>query len=401
MKKTTTATIRFRERLLILALIALAFGFFSCDLAPPVPDSPPVVIPTDPPPEDPPIDPVANPVLFALYDGTTLRYFDGENLTTAYTGDVEFAGPRTVSIDEVLYRFDDMGSVEASEWLPANPEALTLRPTGASASARSVAYSDEVYTLERIDPDTAYSLGALHEEYTRIFADSVESGAWYLNEWRVDEVFTIANGDVIARDTATFLHNLTSADEYWKAYEGGIGIRDFNPTSRNAYICDATGDYYVRWSTNYFNASKWQECDSTWYSQNGYTWNPTDGLTEQANELWGFNVSPYPVTLPYGESPVAVPAGIRYENSEWVTYWIECNSGNLFRHIPSLDRLDQTLRLYTGDGTRATGVSIASYIDPVIVADVLYFHYDGSIMQYDFGTGIVSVFAGDQEILPW
>ena len=368
-----------------LIIIILLLLIFSC--GPLTPDNPPVIIHEDPPPEEPPEEPVLNPVLFALYDGTDLLFYDGDNTTLAYTGSIKQAGPRIIAVDDVLYYFDDYGQIIKSEWLPVYPEALTIS-------------GSDVYTFERIDPDEALSLGAMAREYTRVFENNTEIGAWYLNQWRVSKAFVLDNGDIVAVDTAGRFNTIIGSDDYWRAYPAGIGIYQFNPGNRTAYISDSTGDYFVSWSTNYFNSSTWQESGSVWYSNNGYEWTPS-GLLENTNSLWDFTSTPYPVMLPNGEPPTVIPAIVRIENSESVTYWIECNSGYLLRHIPSIDKLETIVRLYTGDGNRSTGVSMTSYIEPVLIGDILYFHDSGSIMKYDFNTGLVSIFSQEMEIMEW
>ena len=380
----------------LLSILIIVLFLFSC-VIPSVPNDPPIIEHEDPPPEDPPEDPPSGDlILFGLYDGENLKFFDGINITNAYTGNIRQADNRKIAIDDVLYYFDSYGEVEQTNWLPVYPEAIVTK----ESEAKEVIYSDDVFTLERIDPDEAYALGAQYKEYTRIFINSEESGLWYMNEWRVSEVFELGNGDIVALDTMSVYHNLTGANEYWKAHSAGIGIHQFNPGNRTAYINNSTGDYFVSWATNYFNSARWQKSGDTWYSNNGYEWTPA-GLIEEANALWNFTSYPYPIILPYGEAPTVVPACTRLENSEHVTYWVECNSGYLFRHIPSIDNLNSITRLYIGDGTRLSGISMASYIDPILVEDILYFHDSGSIMIYNFTTGILSIFSGEMEILPW
>ena len=369
----------------VLLSASLIYITLSCSL--PTPDDPPIIVHEDPPPEDPPEEPVINPVLFALYDGSELLFYDGTDTTIAYDGAVIKADPRIIAIDDVLYHFDEYGNVLKSEWLPVYPEAVVIS-------------GNDIYTFERIDPDTAFSLGAMFREYTRIFENNTEIGAWYLNQWRVSDAFVLDNGDIVAVDTAGGFNTIIGSDDYWRAHPGGIGIYQFNPGNRTAYITDSTGDYFVSWSTNYFNSAAWQESDGTWYSNNGYEWT-SQGLLENTNSLWDFTSVPYPVILPNGEPPTVIPAAARIENSESVTYWIECNSGYLLRHIPSIDKLETIVRLYTGDSYRSTGISMASYIEPVLINDILYFHDSGSIMKYDFQTGLVTIFSQEMEIMEW
>lgn len=375
----------------ILFSVSLIYITLSCSLS--TPDDPPVIVHDDPPPDEPPIidddpeEPVINPIVFGLYDGTLLSFYDGSTITDVYTGSIVQAGPRILAIDDVLYHFDEYGNVLESEWLPVYPEAVAISGT-------------DIYTFERIDPDTAYNLGAMPREYTRVFENNTEIGTWYLNEWRVSEILILDNGDMVALGTTGGYHTIIGSNDYWKAYDKGIGIYQLNPGNRIAYISDSSGDYLVNWGANYFNSARWQLSNDTWYSNNGYEWTPS-GLLENTNSLQDFQSTPYPVALPNGEPPKVIPAASRIENSESVSYWIECNSGYMFRHIPSLDKLEAIVRLYTGDGYRLTGVYMASYIDPILIDDILYFHDSGSIMKYDFQTGLVSIFSQEMEIMRW
>ena len=349
--------------------------------------------------EDPSNTPT-NPIKLALYDGEKLIYYDGIAFYDAYLGNISQAAPRVLSVDDVLYYFDDYGAPMASYWLPAIPEAITVKPSGISAKG-TIVYDDDVYTLERIDPAEAYSLGALYKEYTRIFENDVEVGSWNLNQWRAKQVFTIGNGDIVALDDMSAYHNISGDREYWKAFPGGMAIYEHDATHRTAMFTDATGDYPERWGNNIFNSSRWQEAGGAWYSSVGYTWTPSSGLIEHANKLWDFINGPCPVTLENGQKPIVIPAGTRTENSEEVTYWIECDTGYLFRLVASTNTLTNIARIYIGQNTQIYGALVCGTLEPVIIDDVLYFHLDGSIYQYNFATHTVSVFSGDMEIFGW
>ena len=89
-----------RTILIILAVLAV---LYACPQIQPEPEPTKTPIPQETPE---PITPeeTAGPVLFAVYDGNNLRFWDGENLTNGYTGDIKVAGNRKLSIGDVLIR---------------------------------------------------------------------------------------------------------------------------------------------------------------------------------------------------------------------------------------------------------------------------------------------------------
>lgn len=163
-----------------LAIILAFSTFMACQ--PMAPIDPPVnEIPDTDPPDNPPItNPSGQPVIFAYITEDqgkrNLSFYDGSSVIPAYTGAISVADPRVVSIDDVLYYFDETGTVTGSKWLSIAPDLSETTPAAASASmARGTQVPvDDVYLLEVIPPQEAYDLGALYREYTRIFENNVE-----------------------------------------------------------------------------------------------------------------------------------------------------------------------------------------------------------------------------------
>lgn len=359
----------------------------------------------DLPPEDPPIDePVdLSSVILALYDGTTLRLWDGTIMTNVYTGNVVSAGERKLAFEDVLYYFDESGNTAGSRWLPVVPTAVVASESVSVARA-AVIYDDTVLTLEDIPPEEAYALGARYKHYTRIFENGVEVGAWYLNEWECTDVIQTASGHILGINEHGAYVNLTDDKNVVTAYEGGI--MTYNMGTQHGYIADASGEYEVTWSMNYFDNSRYQLADGVWYTENGYEWTPETGVISAANVMYNWNEyqnwpDTYTDLVAWGNNPYLLPAGVRAENGEEVTYWIETVTGQLYRHIPSIDRLDMILQLFEHDYTRMGAIPYFNTLDPVIIEDLLYYHEGGSIKTYDFTTGLVSIFSSDQEVIAW
>lgn len=374
---------------LFLAGFGIGVALFGCTqiAAPPVSAPPPVIDPD-----------VPGTIKIALYDGSRLMLHDGDTVVLSNTGEFRNAARRVFSRGDILEYFDGDGYVVHSKYLPATPEAVY-----SSVARDATVYSDEVWTLERIDPAEAYAMGGMYKEYTRIFQGPNEIGAWYLNEWRVREVVSPASGQIVAVDAAGKYHNLTDDVEPFRIYSDGLMIHDVDQATNSGRFSDYTGTYDEDWTYNWFNSAEWQVADGMWYSSKGHSWSGAVGLAEEANDMWGFNEWPYPIETVYGAAPVIVPAAVRYDTGEECTFWVECNTGWLFKHIPSIDRIDTIVRLYQGDGERTTGISHEAYLRPVYSPDedMLYYHDIGGLMRYDFSTGLVAVFSLDMEIWVW
>lgn len=388
----------------IMLFFALLCILFSCDMSTGDdannPSDPPVIVAPDGDPPELPTQTETYVAKLALYDGTTLRFWDGTELHAEYTGNVEHAGYRRLAIDNVLYWFDENATAVQSAWLPVVPNAITTKAkTGAKAT---IVYSDDVYTLEDIPPEEAYALGAMYRHYTRIFVNSVEEGQWYLNQWEVDRVITTLSGHILAQDVTGAWHNLTDEKNVNIAYDGGIMFYD--TSSQHGYVVDDTGEYEITWITNFMDHNNWQLANDVWTSDRGFTWTALGGVVSNANELYNWNeYENYPDTYdaPFAEKPYTISAGVREENGEDVTYWIECVTGKLYRHIPSTDTLEMIVELYDPPMTRTGGWHEGQTLQPERIDDYLYYHNSGSVKRYNYDSGLVSIFSTDQQVISW
>ncbi|MDD5006455.1 MAG: hypothetical protein PHS93_08030 [Candidatus Omnitrophica bacterium] len=380
--------------------------FTGCPVNPgPEPTAEPTAAPTPTAtPEPAPVIPAENPVQFALYDGTNLHYWDGVTKKIVYTGNVKSAAPRVLAIDNVLNYFDEYGSVEYASWLKIVPTAITIQKKQAKLLSREIVYDDDVWMLDHITPEWAYANGGMYRDYCAIYYNDVMIGNWWDNMWNPAEVFVTESENIIARNDYLSFHNINGTENIFKAYPNGMIIYNVNTSSRNGYFKDNEGTTFSQWGTNYFNGGRWQEADNVWYSHNGYEWSYTAGVTENANALWCFNFqAQYPVWVQLANAQTAsiATAGVLEENGEEVLYWIECNKGNLFRYIPSINQIDFIFRIYIGDGTKAYGGNQINVIKPVWNEGLMYFHHDGSIKVYDPVAGTVEIFSEDMEIIEW
>jgi hypothetical protein len=354
-------------------------------------------------PDPPPVIPAINPVKFALYDGTNLMYYDGENTKIAYSGKIKKAANRVLSIDNVLTYFDDYGSPEYSKWLPLAPDAIIIDQV---VRSRAIIYEDDVWILEHITPKESYAAGAMYRDYCRIYYNGTEitEPMWWMNQWAPNEIILSESGLIIARNNLGSYHNINGTEAIYKAYNNGMIIYNVNTSTHSGYFADNEGITHEQWTYNYFNGCRWQEADGIWYATHGYTWSYTTRLEENANVMWGWtNSATYPtfVNLANGQSASIIPAGIQTENGEQVTYWIECNLGVLFRFIPSINQMNYTARVYVGDGSKSYGAMQLDNLKPVWNEGLLYFHHDGSIKVFDPVTTVTSIFSEDMEIIEW
>jgi hypothetical protein len=352
------------------------------------PEIPPGHLPSDPEPEEPEI----LPAKMVIHQNGTVYFYDGSQLTEWRTGQAYYVEPGKIAVDDILYTLDSTGNEISSIQLPAIPS--------------SVKYSgSDFYLTETIPADYAYANGGLYKEYTQIYKNYDTIGHWSQNQWTVSELIKTESGDIIAKKPmGAFIHigSILPYEKINSATENGPVIYNHDPVNRTAII-KLSSPNSVSWSTNNFNNSKyWLKSGEIWQSQNGYEFSESGGLTENVTALHDFNAYPYPIELPWPETPRLISAGVRLENSEDVTYWIECNTGWLMRYVSSIDNLQQRFQLYPGDGYAATGNLNRELLKPIIVENIIYFYYNGSIWSSDLNTGMTAVFyAANAEFFAW
>lgn len=330
-----------------------------------------ILPPAAPPPEpDPP--PAASRTIF-VYDAAApeIGTSDGEFYYPLAQEKAANARDGFISVGDILHGIDDTGASIITQRLPVAPDKIAI-------SGADIWCFKDIYDAMS------------GRDYTMIYLNTEQYGAWTDNQYTVAEAIVTAQGDIIALDTGGKYRNiLDPAQVVNYAGHGGLLIHSVDAVNRRANI----GDTRVYFSTNYFfGAKQWVEAGDVYYSWNGYTWDGTT-LSEKATQLKDF------VLLWYSERPIVVPVGSRIEHGEAVTYWIEYNTGWLYRHTPSIDALEQVILLYQGDGTRNGGLALRGEIKPVLVGDDLYYGWSGTIWKYNFTDGLVSSFAAG--VLIW
>ena len=355
----------------------------------PEPIAEPPPLPEEPVIEEPIIEPEPTPepegkrIIF-IYDATApeMGTSDGIYYYQLATDRASNAHDGFISIGDILHGIDDTGTSIITQRLPCTPDA--------------VAISGDVWSFENIDPATAASLGALPRWHTKIWQGSTEYGNWSANQWQTVTAIVTNSGDVVTTDTVGKLRSIKEPDlDVRAAIHSGIMIHTTDAVNLSAFVRDNRIDTKVYGASNYFlSANKWIEADGIWYSWNGFTW---DGsvFSESAAALRDFIVVG-------SDSPVVVPVGSIIEHSESVTYWIECNTGWLYRHTPSIDRLETVIQLYQGSGFRVDGVAAAAEIKPVLAGpggDNIFFTWNGTVWKYNFTDALVSSFAAG--VLIW
>jgi len=286
-------------------------------------------------------------------DGNQVKFFNGSSVIVKQNGASTYAGDRSITVNHKLYYMDAAGNITSQFSLNITPDFCAVDLDG------------NAWTGEIIDPITAESLGVLPANYLKVYKNNVEFGDWRTRKYLCVNMF-LCGSDIIAINSTGSYHDISGNKTAINSAMGFV-VYDFNATIRTAKIDGID----VSWTTNYFNTAKeW----SGSYSWNGYKWDGVT-LTENGSALTVWRVrANYPITLP--ENAVVISAGQSVFNEETHYFFIECNSGWLFKYIPSSDTLHQVTRLYTGDGYRDTGIYYSKILNPVCSHDSLYFKFD-------------------------
>ena len=373
--------------LIIISLIISLIIFFSIGCSD---DSEPekIHVITTAPPIEPPIispppiitlPPENNPIELSLYTTTGLKFYDGESILEWKQGPTARAESATYSHENILYYLNEYGQTISSQELITVPYLITVDPTN-------------YYIYEHIDPQTALDGGAMFKDYSRFYMNSTEIGSWGANDYITDKII-FTSGDLFARKESGSWLAITGTKTDVKYVCHGLVIYEYDSGTRSAYI----NGVFSTWSTNFMNGAKyWQKSGNNYYSENGYIWDGAT-LSEDTGIMKDWRVGPF--ITGYTEGPVLISAGTREENSEEILYWIECNSGWVIRQVTSTNQMTLHVRLYTGDGLRATGLFYQELLKPVVAGDYLYYIFDAQVYRYDFVSGLNAVFcSGVSEI---
>jgi hypothetical protein len=333
-----------------------------------------ILPPTAPPPEPDPTPETSRTIFVYDNQAPEIGTSDGEFYYELAQEKAANARSGFISIGDILHGIDDTGESIISQRLPTAPNKIAIS-------------GQDIWCFKNIHDAMS------GRDYTEIWLNNSQYGNWTDNRYTVAEAIVTDSGDIIVLDTGGKYRNiLEPAMVVNYAGHGGILIHSIDVATHRANIDDTR----VAFSTNYFfGAKQWVEADGVYYSWNGYTWDGTT-LTERATIMHEF------VTSWWADRPVLVPVGSRIEHGEAVTYWIECNTGWMYRHTPSIDSLEVVARLYQGSGDRSDGLAARGEIKPVLVSgydgDNLYFGWDGTIWKYNFNDALVSSFAAGVEI---
>ncbi len=318
------------------------------------PYTPPIITPDDP---DDPI--CGNAKIISFYDSGTVYFFDGSGIYTFKVGESVPADFRSIVTDGVKYQLDQYGNIQSQETLPFQPDFCV------------VDLDENLWTANIIDPETAYNRGNMYAYYLDVYKNNV-----LFNTLKIQATDMLLSGSDVIVITNTGVYIDIQNVKTGINYAGEFTVHDFNSTLRTAKIDGVS----VSWLTNWFNGAKeW----NNGYSWNGYTF-LNNTLVENGSclTMWRLKTD-YPITLT--ENAVVISAGSAIFNTEKVLFFIECNSGWLFRYIPASDTLLKEIRLYTGDGLRDTGILYSKILNPISGSDGLYFKFsDGSIYRYRF-----------------
>lgn len=365
------------KRYIILTIIAILL-LMACGSGSTTVNVPPISIPAVLPIEPPPT-PDSGPVIYSLilYDSAGIGFSNGVTYSHFMNGSTVPVSPGRFAVNDIIYTVDNLGMIISETQLPAIPSAVTI--SGA-----------DIWTFETIPPEYAALNGGMNREYTRVWLNYSERGAWLDRQWTATRAVSTLSEDVIAYDTLNRMYTMTGPEVPHYAAQDGIFIHSVDAVNRTGRIRTDTGNYPISWTTNYFNgADEWLESNGSWYSWNGYIWNATDGLQEQASALTDFI---------NWTNPVIIAAGTRMDASLERTYWIEANTGWLWMYTASMDRLEQVVRLYVADGERLTGINHAKGMDARIISDTMYYTFEGAVWRYDFGSGINGPFIAGKKV---
>jgi len=387
-------------RMMVLALAALLASCTPPGNAPP----------GNPPPETPPVVPppagLSGPVKAALYDGTTVRLWDGVNAVDWKTGAAVKGNGRKIAVGRTLYFLDASGAVTSTMNLPANPAGV------------AVVGDPVVYTFETIDAQYALDHGARYLPYTRVWQDGAEVGSWNLNQWTFMQSIDVENGDVIVQDTTGHYWNisrpeLTSVSTGYQniawVIPGGPWFYWPDPTVNSVIVYDAAhpSGHTVVWVGG--NAPNWGVPWIPWTSPTGVIYfdgygNSWDGTTlrlRQGNMAMWNAVPPlswcqangytWPQTV---DHPTMLVAYTDADN----LYFVECNTGLLIQWTPQTDAVVNDGQLYLGDGKQDTGKAALATLDPSLVDGALYYHQAGTLWRLDTGSTLISSFSADQQM---
>ena len=342
-------------------IILIAFLFYACSGGgsdPKVNTTGEIIIPETPDPIE-----TTTKIMMLSHNGA-VKFFDGTTVSAFKSGTKTICTDDGVCIDNTVYDLDDCGNVTGKQTLSFTPDFINAD-----------------WAVRNVTPAEAYNAGLMSAYYSEVYSDYVSIGSYSGNKYQTDKTAVV--------DGYLYLHGTTGG---WRDIAGyvtqinhvqnaGFVVYDFDPTARTAKIDGVS----VSWATNHFNAAQeWIMSDDVWYSWNGYTW---DGATLNESgspmTIWRSNTS---TMTGYTEQAVIAFAGL---GANYEIYFIECNSGWLFRYRPDDGTISKIVQIYDGDGQRSNGQIYKSILNPKVIWPHLYFTFgdDGKLYQTDITTG--------------
>lgn len=368
----------------IFLIIILIFTFiFSTCRSNPVSSGNGVIITDDtPPPDEIPVggdgdgditDPENDIVKVVLFTNSALKFYDENIIWTWKSTYSARAESGVYSSENVLYYLNEYGQTIDADNLVVEPDFIRI-------------IDGDIYIIENIPPEDAFAQGALYKNYTKIYLNNVEYGNWLTRDYKIIKT-VVSNDELYGQIETGAWYHLNGLLTDINIAQEDLAIYDYDTDTKTAKI----NNIPVSWITNFMNSAKyWLKSDEIWYSQNGYTFDGAT-LTEDGSILTDWRIAPF--LTGYTDAPWMISAGRRWENGEYVLYWIECNSGWVIRFVPSSNQQTLFIRIYTGDGERTTGVYYKDLLKPIIIENHLYFIYDAQTYRYNFTTGLTGHFA--------
>ena len=351
----------------------------------------------------PPPAGLTGPVLAALYDGVTVRLWDGTNTVDWKTGVARHGNGSKITVGQVLYFLDSMGSIVQAINLPALPAGVTV-------------IGDPVtWTFEEITREQAYEIDYTPGARTRIWRDGAEYGDWHANAWNYVESFEAGNGDLIAMDDLGRFHDITRpAIEAEMAFThtvwiipGGpiVHMPDFDHSNEvtiysseypEGLAVTITGGAIPHWGYQ-----PWMKSGTTWIDGYGDVLTATS-LSTRANGLSAFTTVPstawqqsHGYQWPnWSDIPVMIPA----YTEAGMLYFIETSTGMMWSWSPGTDVVAKTNQLYAGTGKNEMGYAKLVTLEPELIDGAMYFHDGGTLWKRDNASTIISSFSADQKL---
>lgn len=364
----------------IVAGLGLMGARTTSTLSPTPEIEPPIVPEPDTENVDPPEPEIRLPLFLTIANGENLFYYDGENLDLVFSGNFYIVDNETISKEDILYKIDKYGDTVSSIQLPIVCDFVEES-------------GSDFYCIRIVSKTESLSFGAGNYNYAEIWKNYSKINDWWENKWLIQELIKTESGDIVAKTSMGAYHPISgNQSNIQLAQDEGLLIYNYDAVNRTASIKTSSGIKNTAWTTNYMNDAKdWILTDVGYLSTNGYLYKNNIGLLETETSLMNFNSYPYPISsIQNGQPPTIIGAGIRFENSEDVTYWIECNTGYIIRYVRSIDTITTPYRIYNGDGTQNTGTGLKGQLKPLIYENDLHYNYSGTIWKINLDTGLVS-----------